>query len=94
MHARKGKQQARRLFMEVVELPDAERSAALDRACGKDDGLRAEVEALLRADRAAGPFLSSPTGPRDLPKPPDADGAANGPASALVAERAGAQIDR
>jgi hypothetical protein len=51
------KQQARRLFMEVVELPDAERSAALDRACGDDRGLRAEVEALLRADRAAGAFL-------------------------------------
>ena len=55
------RQQVRRLFMEVVELPEAQRSTALDRMCGSDAALRSEVEALLRADRAAGAFLSNPT---------------------------------
>jgi len=47
--------------MELAELPEAERLPALARACGGDEALRAEVEALLRADRDAGGFLASPT---------------------------------
>src|SRR5688500_12306526 len=71
--------------MDLVDLTEAERSAALDRACGGDAGLRAEVVALLRAARAAGSFLSHPTG---------ADPAAGASSSASIAEQAGAQIDR
>ena len=88
------RQRARRVFMELADLPDAERKAALDRACGEDDALRAEVEALLRADRAAGGFLSSPTGPKVPAAPSHAGPAANEAPAAEVAERAGAQIDR
>jgi tetratricopeptide (TPR) repeat protein/tRNA A-37 threonylcarbamoyl transferase component Bud32 len=57
------RQLVRRLFMELAELPEVERSKALVRACNGDPALRAEVEALLRADRDAGAFLSSPTAP-------------------------------
>ncbi|MBN1505396.1 MAG: hypothetical protein JW955_01050 [Sedimentisphaerales bacterium] len=37
-----------------------ERSAYLDTACGQNTGLRARVEALLRADQEAGAFLEMP----------------------------------
>jgi eukaryotic-like serine/threonine-protein kinase len=39
---------------------EAERAAYLDRACGPDAALRAEVEALLRAHDRAGGFLEPP----------------------------------
>lgn len=55
------KNQAKRVFMELADLSAGERAAALDRACGSDAGLRAEVEALLRADEQAGGFMVSPT---------------------------------
>jgi tetratricopeptide (TPR) repeat protein/tRNA A-37 threonylcarbamoyl transferase component Bud32 len=55
------RQEVRRVFLELAELPGAARAAALARACGGDPALRREVEALLRADGAAGAFLSSPT---------------------------------
>jgi serine/threonine-protein kinase len=38
------------LFLQVVDLPPAERGAFLDRACGHDAAVRREVEALLAAD--------------------------------------------
>src|SRR5262245_8954129 len=57
-----GKQRARQVFMDVAELPEAERQAALRQACGGDAPLRAEVEALLRAERLAGGFMGNPTG--------------------------------
>jgi serine/threonine protein kinase/tetratricopeptide (TPR) repeat protein len=37
----------KRLFLEICELPEDERLAALDRACGDDRALRREVESLL-----------------------------------------------
>ena len=48
-----------RIFDAVVGHPDHERSALLDARCGGDQELRRQVEALLRADRAAGRFLES-----------------------------------
>jgi hypothetical protein len=48
-----------RIFEAVVGHPDHERSALLDARCGGDGELRRQVEALLRADRAAGRFLES-----------------------------------
>ncbi|MCC7170164.1 MAG: hypothetical protein IT459_06935, partial [Planctomycetes bacterium] len=83
---------ARRLFMEIVDLAEAERDSALDRACGGDAGLRAEVLALLRAERAAGGFLSRPTAPR-APSDPPHEGLVTNDTSA-VAEQPGAQIGR
>jgi len=80
------KQQARRLFMELADLADPERTAALVRACGDNATLRNEVEALLRADRSAGGFLSSPTAA-------DARRAAT-PSGPSSSEAAGEQIGR
>jgi hypothetical protein len=46
------RQKARRIFIEVADLPEADRAAALERMCGGDASLRAEVEALLSAVNA------------------------------------------
>jgi eukaryotic-like serine/threonine-protein kinase len=45
---------------DVLELDQAARAAALDRACGEDAVLRARVEALLAADAGADAFLETP----------------------------------
>jgi len=48
------------LFAAAVELPPERRRQLLDDSCGDDEELKAEVEALLRADSSAGRFLSQP----------------------------------
>ena len=49
------------IFGKALELPSAaDRAAFLDQACGGDASLRAEVEGLLQALEAAGPFLNRP----------------------------------
>jgi serine/threonine protein kinase len=49
------------LFGAVLEQPQDERAAYLDRACGGDSALRAEVEQLLASDdSSAGPLLGEP----------------------------------
>ncbi|MGD8375208.1 MAG: tetratricopeptide repeat protein [Acidobacteriota bacterium] len=63
---------AYRIFSGAIELPDAERLAYLDRACGDDAALRAEVESLLRADRAACGFLESGAASNPLQEAVDA----------------------
>ncbi len=50
-------QRAEEIFDLVVDAPESERSALLDRECAGDDRLRVEVEGLLRADVEAGDFL-------------------------------------
>lgn len=45
---------------EALELAPGEVSAFVDRVCGDDAALRAEVLALLRADAQAGRFLATP----------------------------------
>jgi serine/threonine protein kinase/tetratricopeptide (TPR) repeat protein len=47
--------------MDVADLPQSDRAAALERTCGGDAKLRAEVEALLHANGQAGGFMKSPT---------------------------------
>jgi serine/threonine protein kinase/tetratricopeptide (TPR) repeat protein len=47
--------QVRRVFGAALELTARERDAFLARACGNDDGLRAEVASLLAAHEATGP---------------------------------------
>ncbi|MDX1577523.1 MAG: serine/threonine-protein kinase, partial [Gemmatimonadota bacterium] len=44
----------------ALETPPDERTAFLDKACGADDDLRSEVEALLRAHARAGDRFDSP----------------------------------
>lgn len=59
------------LFDDAVDLPDTERAAYLDAACGDDLALRAAVDTLLRADAdaaAADEFLAAPPAlPADPP---------------------------
>jgi tetratricopeptide (TPR) repeat protein len=51
------------IFGKALELSSAaDRAAYLDQACEGDPALRAEVEGLLRALDAAGPFLNRPAG--------------------------------
>lgn len=58
-------QDVKSLFQKAIQLPEAERSALLDKACHDDPELRARVEELLAADSGNGDFLESPalTGP-------------------------------
>jgi serine/threonine protein kinase/tetratricopeptide (TPR) repeat protein len=55
------------IFAQALEIKSApERAAFLDRACGHNQGLRAEVEALLRAQDRSGDVLDLPeAGPAD-----------------------------
>ncbi len=55
------KQRVRQVFMEVADLPPDACQTALTRVCGEDAALRAEVEALLRAEHEAGEFMGKPT---------------------------------
>jgi tetratricopeptide (TPR) repeat protein len=59
------------LFAQALEIASAaERAAFLDRACGNNRALRAEVEALLRAHERSGDLLDLPEpspAPTDLP---------------------------
>ena len=48
------------LFAATLQKPPADRAAYLDQACADDPALRERVEALLRAQEAAGSFLESP----------------------------------
>ena len=48
------------LFAATLQKPPADRAAYLDQACADDPALRERVEALLRAQAAAGSFLESP----------------------------------
>ena len=51
--------QTEEIFLAVVERKDpAERTAFLNKACGDDDALRANVEALLKSHEEAGSFLA------------------------------------
>ncbi|HUD71448.1 MAG TPA: serine/threonine-protein kinase, partial [Dongiaceae bacterium] len=52
------------LLDEALDLPADQRRGWLERACPDDAGLRAEVEALLAADRDAGSFLEEAAGQR------------------------------
>jgi serine/threonine protein kinase len=59
------------IFAQALEIAStAERAAFLDRACGNNQALRAEVEALLRASERSGDLLDLPENPvltTDLP---------------------------
>jgi hypothetical protein len=48
------------LFHRLVDLPEHERKAHLDRECGSDDALRAELEGLLAHGTARDGFLERP----------------------------------
>jgi serine/threonine protein kinase/tetratricopeptide (TPR) repeat protein len=81
------------VLLEVLEQPEAERSAALERLCGADDALRAEVESLLaREAPATGDLL--PTHPASLvpTAPVDTVGEGDEAGRAIGSYRLGASI--
>ena len=54
---------AKQVFHEALEKSGPERSGFVAAACGEDQQLRAQVQALLSAHDEAGEFLASPTVP-------------------------------
>ncbi|HZX89507.1 MAG TPA: protein kinase [Rudaea sp.] len=54
------RQRLAELFEQAIDLPDAERAAWLEGACGSDADLRAELERLLHADARAANFMERP----------------------------------
>lgn len=53
-------QQVDQLFQAALELAPEDRSAFINAACGNDDSLRRDVEALLAVDEEAGSFIEAP----------------------------------
>ena len=82
-----------RILSEVLDIPAAQRSAFLDRACGSDGQLRAKVQGLLDALERNPDFLASPTAgvtpPFDRINGSDGPGAGEGALGAQTARLAG-----
>ncbi|MBM4107585.1 MAG: tetratricopeptide repeat protein [Phycisphaerae bacterium] len=77
------RQRARRVFMELADLPPEAQAAAMQRTCASDEQLRAEVQALLDAEARARGFMASQTA--DLPGHPASDiGMTSSSAATLV----------
>ncbi|MCC5823099.1 MAG: serine/threonine-protein kinase [Phycisphaerales bacterium] len=74
----------RNLFMEVADLPGADRDAMLERLCAGDDALHRAVLSLLDAHDSAGSFMDNPTAQAPAFHQP----------TPLGAEQPGALIDR
>ena len=53
-------QQAKEIFTEALTLSGSEQKEFLDRACGKDQTLRNEVESLLNSYQHAASFMEVP----------------------------------
>jgi len=53
-------QRVKTIFQAAIQRPPGERSAFLGTACGGDEGLRIEVEALLASHEKEGSFIDSP----------------------------------
>ncbi len=79
----------RDLAGEAIDLPDAERASFLEAKCGADKNLRAEVEALIEADRRAGEGFMHPL-TAGLPAPDRGRGPpSSGDAAWLIGKRVG-----
>jgi eukaryotic-like serine/threonine-protein kinase len=76
-------ERAKEIFADALEAPVAERDALVQRACGGDAALLAEVTRLLGSHGEAGEFMAGPTvaGSGGPPTPPNgvAGGLAEGP---------------
>jgi tetratricopeptide (TPR) repeat protein len=78
------------LLDEALELDPAEWPAFLDRVGARAPDLRPDLEALLRADQAAGEFLESPVAPAGMASRGVGDRLPAPPATASDGERIGA----
>ena len=65
--------QLREVLAQAAEVPPAERSAFLDKACSGNAELRAEIDSLLRSLESKGEFLGEPTIDGDALPPTTAD---------------------
>lgn len=65
--------QAKELFWEALELPAQDQDAFVEKACAGDDALRAEVQAMLAADRNQDDFLATPIAEQIADAPPAID---------------------
>ena len=85
---------AQSVFERVIGAPIAERAAILDRACGSDAALRAEVESLLTAHDELGAFLATPTAnPASADEMPTSGAASHdGPTTDLAAGDSGPAV--
>ena len=63
------------ILMEALDQPESDRAAFVQRACGGNEALLAEVQSLLDSDARAGDFLGSPT----AGAPPATQDMTNGP---------------
>lgn len=85
----------RELFLEILDQPPTERSAALQQACGQDAVLRQRVESLLREETELGNFLEKPIlEPITAASDPPAQGARAGGEAWPRGEQPGDTIDR
>jgi serine/threonine-protein kinase len=75
---------AEELFLRVTALPEAERAAAVDEACGVDAAVAREVHSLLDHARRMGSFLEEPALGTDFGLPSQADLAAEDLSGQLV----------
>src|SRR5688572_441075 len=48
------------VFLEALDLPDAQRRAFVAEACAGDEAVAREVESLLESDQSAGSFCETP----------------------------------
>ncbi|HZM68956.1 MAG TPA: hypothetical protein VFB95_01150, partial [Candidatus Cryosericum sp.] len=80
------------ILEQALDLGPRERTALLDRACAGDPALRAEIEALLRADAEAGSFLDAPVDLAKLLPAPDAAAAGPGTGAGAGVAMAGRTI--
>jgi len=75
----------KRIFWEALECPcEAERRSYLDRACGGDPALQAQVEALVVAHRAAETVKQEKAPPKQTDIPPWQSGSAQDPDELVV----------
>ena len=70
-------QDVQELFLRLVELPPADRPAALDRECGSDVALRQRIEGLLKAHEESDSLLDRPSDRFDATLLSEADNGAN-----------------
>ncbi|MCH8192528.1 MAG: protein kinase, partial [Planctomycetes bacterium] len=61
MNDRESSERVEAIFTRAIELPEGERAAYLEQACGGDRGLHARLKKLLAAEARAGGFMEDPT---------------------------------
>ena len=61
MNDRESSERVEAIFTRAIELPEGERAAYLQQACGGDRGLHARLEKLMAVEATVGGFMEDPT---------------------------------